>query len=268
MKIYYNKTFKELTSIKCGGVIKTFIEIHDFQELKLLKDYFVIGNGTNILASSKKYENVVIKLKNKEFIYINNDVVEVSSNMQLNKVINALASLGYYNLTRLYMIPATVGGAIKMNASAFNKEISADLIDVLIYDKEFRRIKKEDIDFNYRYSNINGVILSARFKLSKSIDYRKKVLEIRKNTQPIGINTFGSVFKNLNGIYAYQIVDLLNLRGYRINNAMISCKHSNFIENICDAKAEDILTLIELVRFNAFSKLNVKLSLEVILLNF
>lgn len=268
MKIYYNKTFKELTSIKCGGTIKTFIEIHDFNELKLLNDYFVIGNGSNILASSKNYENVVIKLKNKEFILINDDVVEVSSNTQLNKLINALSGLGYYNLTRLYMIPATIGGAIKMNASAFNKNISDDLIDVLVYDKGFKRVKKENINFNYRYSNIEGVILSARFKLKKSIDYRKKVLEIRKRTQPIGINTFGSIFKNLNGIYAYQIIDLLNLRGYKINNAMISNKHSNFIENINDAKSEDILNLIELVRFNAFSKLNIELSLEVILLNF
>lgn len=268
MKIYYNKSFKELTSINAGGIIKSYIEIENIKELEIIKNYEVIGNGTNILASSKYYDNTLIRLKTSDFFDFKNDKLTVNASMNLSKLIKVCANMGFYNLTRLYMIPASVGGAIIMNAGAFNDEISNHLDSILVYDNGFKTIKKEEIKFGYRKSNIKGVIVEATFNVFKGVDKRDFIKDIRIKTQPVGKKTFGSVFKNFNKIHAYQIIDMLSLRGYKIGDALISNKHANFIINEGNAKSEDILQLIELIKLNAYSRFDLEFECEVKLINF
>ena len=138
-------------------------------------------------------------------------------------------------------IPGTLGGAIRGNAGCFGHEIFDYLEDVTIIDEdnEIVVLKKQDIKYGYRYSEFkerNVIILKATLKLElgdvkKTKQEIKEHQEYRKNTQPIDAKNAGSVFKNPEGLSAGKLIDEASLKGFRVNDAMVSEKHANFIIN-------------------------------------
>jgi UDP-N-acetylmuramate dehydrogenase len=138
-----NVSFKDKTSIKIGGKIKYFIEVETLEKLSLLINflvsnkipYFILGNGTNILASDEDFEIVVISLKKMNKISINNDIVEIEAGSSSMYAGIYLVSLGYDAVMPLTLIPGTVGGIIYMNASAFGEIITDYLIKVDYIDQ-------------------------------------------------------------------------------------------------------------------------------------
>lgn len=279
-----NKKFKDLTTMKVGGKINnlyyptsisSLIEVLKYLK-KRNKDFFIIGNGSNIVASDRKFKDLVISgkhlIKDMEFY---DDYFVCSGFMDLRILIAKLVEKQINTLTNLAGIPATVAGAIVMNAGAFSSKISDNLLWVkYIEDDEIKTIVSDKIIFSYRdseFKNSNKVIVEAAFKITKDIEAvleYKLILEKRRNKHPLNYPNSGSVFKNGSNYHAYEIIRKVNMVNYPIGGAKFSDKHSNFIVNFNNAKSKDILKLITMAKKKAELLEKVNLNEEVILLNF
>lgn len=279
-----NKTFKDLTTMKVGGKIKilyypsTLINLIDVLEYleKKKKDFFIIGNGSNLIASDKKYKKLVINgkhlIKNIEFM---DDFFVVSGFMDLRVVVARLAEKQISTLINLAGIPATVGGAIVMNSGAFSSNISDNLLWVKYIENNTVKTKNMDeLYFGYReseFKNSNRIIIEAAFKIvydKEALLNYKNILEKRRNKQPLNYPNSGSIFRNGNNYYAYEVVRKLNMVNYPVGGAKFSEKHSNFIINFSNAKSKDIYKLIMMTKKKAEIEEKIHLKEEVILLNF
>lgn len=279
-----NKRFSELCSMKVGGKIKNLYYPNSIENLiktlkylkKRRKKYFILGNGSNVVASDKTYKNLVINGKHLiKGIEYEKDYFVVSAFMDLRIVIAKLVENQISTLTNLAGIPATVGGAIVMNAGAFKQCISDDLLWVRYIDNNLV-VKKDisEISFYYRNSEFrreNVIILEAAFQIKRDSETRfiyRNILEKRREKHPLNYPNSGSIFRNGDSYFAYEIIRKINLVNYKIGGACFSDKHANFIININDAKAKDIYNLIILAKKRALFLENVELKEEVILLNF
>ena len=284
--VYTTKTFKEITTLKIGGKIKllfypntveNFISFYKYylnhKDLKL----FIMGNGSNIFANSKEYNGIVVSFKKLNYKYsIINDVLDINSGVMINDAINYLVNNNYASFEHLYYIPATIGGMIKMNGGAYDTTISDNLISVncVNTDGNIKVYNKEELDFAYRKSNINdNIILSAKFKLIKK---EKKILKqlienIKKerlSKQPLNLNNAGSTFKNGTNYRAWELIEKSGLRGYQVNDAIVSKKHTNFLVNVKNCDSDDMNRLINDVKLKVKNMFNVNLEIEWIFVNF
>jgi UDP-N-acetylmuramate dehydrogenase len=172
-------------------------------------------------------------------------------------------------------IPGSVGGAIVMNAGAHGGETADHIVEIeVVRDGRIQLVKKEDAGFAYRRSAFaNDIVLGASFRLEKGdkeeLTRRRRELILKRNTtQPLTLPNSGSMFKNPAGTYAAKLIEQAGLKGKRVGNAQISEKHANFIVNLGDAKASDVLTLVDLVRRTVHQNTGVLLELEVKLVGF
>lgn len=279
-----DKRFSDLTTIKVGGKIKSLYYPSSVENLikviqylqKRGKKFFMLGNGSNIVASDKTYKNIVINGKHlvKQISFFD-DYFVVSAFMDLRIVIAKLIERGISTLVNLAGIPATVGGAIVMNAGAFKMNISDNLLWVR-YLKDGKEVTKDinELYFSYRSSELkdeNVIVLEAAFKIitDKEVMFiYKNILEKRRNRHPLNYPNCGSIFKNLEKKRAYEVIKDINMGDYSIGGAKFSEKHANFIVNYNKAKASDIYKLIILAKKRALILEDVTLKEEVILLNF
>ena len=273
-----NYSFKELTTIKTGGVIKYLYTPNNVDSLMKVFNYineneikyFVLGNGSNVLASDMFFDGIVINMRKiPTYLDIYDDYIEVSSNYNVSKLASELALKELGDLSFLFGIPGTIGGAIFNNSGAFKDNIGNHIISVNYISKsgEIKTLLKDDIHLGYRTSIFHFydyIIVSAKIKIEKLKTDEKilKYKEIRHQNQPINTFNFGSVFKNKSNIKGWEIVDMLGMRGFTYNGAMISEKHSNFIINYNKASSNDILNLIELIKKRAKLELGIELETE------
>lgn len=275
-----NKSIKNLNTMKLDGKVKYLVKPTSFLELKKVLliirkyniNYHIIGNGSNIIFTSKEKECLIKLNFNKnsdERILLANELMPVKANEFCNK--------GYKGLEYLSMIPASIGGALYMNASSYNHSIS-DIVECIYYLDEqlnFKVISKDKCCFSYRnsiFKNSEKIILGCKVKLIKdNKDDLKKIMEKcklkRKETQPIEYPNSGSIFKNGYTYNAWELIDKVKLRGYKYNGAMISDKHCNFIVNYNNAKYEDILTLLYLIEGRVRKKFNIELQREIMIID-
>lgn len=286
--IYENTSFKDLTTLKCGGKIALLYypnSINNF--LKAMQyiekvPYFVIGNGSNLLASDDYFDGVVIsfvKLKEKiSFInYEKQMVVTAHSGVLCPIFAKILLDKFLSGGEALSTIPATLGGIIAMNASCYDFKTEAILTRALIYSNgEVRWYKNYELEFGYRTSKLiknKMICLAAEFifykeninVISKKINFYK---ELRKKTQPNHGLCAGSTFKNNSSDKAWTLIEKAGLRGYIYKNVKISEEHTNFLINLGNAKSEDIKYLIDYIKSEVKKKENVELKEEFILFNF
>ena len=173
-------------------------------------------------------------------------------------------------------IPGTVGASISMNAGAYNLDISNSLesISVLTPQNKIITLNKKKLEFSYRDSflkrNPDYVVLSANFLLKEGnreemllqMEERKKR---RKDTQPLEYPSAGSVFRNPPSMYAGELIEKCNLKGYCIGDATVSTKHANFIVNKGNATGKDIVSLINKIKEEVKNKYKIELILEQII---
>lgn len=276
IKYIENEPLSKHTSFNIGGPCKIMIFPKSIEEIFELcykiklegLPYYVIGNGTNLLVKDKGYDGIIIKLSN-NFSQIKQEG---------NKLI-CQSGLGLFNLHRFlieknltglefsYGIPGTVGGATFMNAGAYDNCIG-NFIEKVYYLKnnKIEIKKKPELIFNYRYSNIDGIILATKFKLSTSKNVKEKCkyyFTKRKLSQPYGEKSAGSVFKRQTDFIVSKQIDNLGLKGYNINGAEISTKHAGFIVNKGGAKFDDVLALIDYIKNQVFTAYGKILELEI-----
>ncbi len=255
---------KYLTSIRQSGyTIVNYIE----NDKEFIDDKLIIGCGSNILIKNTKK---VYKLSpNFSYIESNGNTVRVGGSTTISQLTNFMINHSLSCIEFLSGIPASVGGAVFMNAGAFGKEISDFLEYVVIKTPEKKlRIDKPRLNFSYRNSNLNGTILEIGIKCKKSEKNQiiKKIvsnIKIRKNKTHLR-NTFGSVFKNpKKGLPAGKLIEECGLKGRAKGTAMISPKHGNFIIGKGLVNIDDVLFLIDLAKNEVLKRFSLELEEEV-----
>lgn len=260
MEIINKAKIREYTTYKLDGEIKKIYIPEDVLELKdlilkLRKDnikYKIIGNGSNMIISSK-YDGVLIKLSKFDKLDIKDNIVKVGSGYSLSKLVLKCAKKNLSGLEFAYGIPATVGGAIYQNMGAYGYSIDDIIKNVTLLDgDEIKTLSKDELNFGYRdsiFKHKNLICLEATFELKYSSDVSyKKYMEERKLKQPLEYPSAGSVFLNPIGYSAGKLIEEAGLKGFRVNDAMVSYKHANFIVNVGRARAEDVIKLIRIIQ--------------------
>lgn len=250
-----------------GGNAQIIVFPKDEKQLKLsvIEGCVVIGNGSNVLFSDEGYNGAVIITNQMQKITVSGITVVTESGVSLAKVreccyLNCLSGLEFTE-----GIPASVGGAVCMNAGCFSKSVS-DIVCYVVTDK--RVYNNLECKFSYRNSIFceNGeTILKVCFLLKPSeIDVieakREKFKKLRKSSQPHG-KSCGSVFLN-DGYFAGKLIDQANLKGISVGGAKISEKHANFIINN-GGTSTDIYNLIKQVKHTVQQVHGVKLKEEI-----
>ena len=230
-------------------------------------DFKVIGNGSNIILTKSNKVFLCTK-KVKKSARCSGNTVTLPASMTVAAAYKFCQERSLSGFERLAGVPGTIGGAIMMNASAFGDCISDWLESVrILKGGKIQTIKKQNIDFSYRTSSIDGLILSAKSSLQKKdkCQIHRDFLDcvaLRSQLQPKGRSS-GSIFKNPPGFSAGQLIDICGLKGTNIGGAKISEKHANFIINENNADASDIEELIKLAKNAVMERFNVSLECEV-----
>lgn len=263
---------------KTGGKAQAFICPATEKTLKSVRDFcgendiktVVIGNGGNVLFSDKGFNGAVICTKRLKGLSLYGELLTAAAGESLYAAYSLAERNSLSGLESLSGIPATVGGAVIMNAGAFNKSIS-DVIDKVkvLSDGKIITVSAKDCGFSYRKSGFaeRDVILSATFSLIKADreTIRKTALccaAKRKNTQPNG-RTCGSVFVNPKGYFAAELIERAGLKGYNVGGARVSVKHANFIMAERGATSGDIYALIKEIKSKIYDKYGVSLKEEI-----
>jgi len=277
-----NESLKKHTTFGVGGEAKILIIPKSNDDIIKIVTYSkknninlsFIGSGSNIIASDKGYKGIIISLK-KAYNKINfyDKEIYVQAGAMLNSMVKKAINKGYKGFESLVGVPGTVGGALIMNAGAHGSEISELFISATTINNEgeINQYNKKDIKFSYRDSSFpkEELLLDARFKIVKGIkdeikQQKKNVSIKRKTSQPLSYKSAGSIFKNpSNKIAAGYLIDKAGLKGLRIGDAEISQKHANFIINHGDAKSDEIIKLIKIMKDKVNNMFDVKLELEV-----
>lgn len=237
-------------------------------------NYYVLGNGSNVLLSDKGFRGAIILLS-ADFseITVKDDVITAAAGASLQRVCRLALESGLSGMEFAYGIPGTVGGAVYMNAGAYGGEIKDIVSRVTCVNRQGEIItyKADELDLSYRssrFSTSGEIILSADFKLEKgdssSIKARMdELMERRKSRQPLEYPSAGSAFKRPEGTFAGLVIEQSGLKGYTVGGAQISEKHANFIINRGGATADDIMTLISEVKKTVKEKTGYELECEI-----
>lgn len=281
--VRYDEPLKNHTTFKIGGNCIALIEPREVSDIvetiKICREnsikFFVIGNGSNLLVPDEGYNGVIIKLKS-EFstIQVEGEYLIVNSGAKLSEVYTVAYENSLTGFEFASGIPGTIGGAIYMNAGAYGGEMKdiVESVQVLDLDNfELRELKNEELEFSYRKSIIqreNYIVTTIKLKLQKGnkeeINAVYEDLRERRNSkQPLNFGSAGSTFKRPEGHFASKLIEDAGLKGYHINDAWVSEKHSGFIVNKGNASYKEVMELIEYVQKVVFEKFGVKLETEV-----
>ncbi len=279
MNLLCNEPLSKHCTFGIGGSANYFVTVTTVEEakaaLRFAKEknipFFVLGKGSNCLFEDQGYDGLVI-LNKISHVTIDGRKVHVGSGYSFAYLGEKTAKKGLTGLEFASGIPATVGGAIYMNAGANKMETKDTLVEVLYLDENGQEhlLKKEDITFRYRFSSFHekkGMIVQASFELKEEPTAKEKQREIityRLQTQPYKAKTCGCVFQNpAPDIPAGRLIDACGLKGYSVGGAVISTMHANFVENQGGATAEDIKTILQDVQRIVKEKTGHELHLEV-----
>ena len=242
--------------------IKEFIEVIKYCQKKQIK-YFILGNGSNVIFNDKGYKGVIICTKKLNEVTINENTICAMCGVNLFVLNKTLIENSLSGLEWSYGIPGTIGGAVCMNAGAYGGEIKDVVEKIEVFDGEkIKCLTNKKAKFSYRNSLIkqNGyIVLRVWLKLNKTNsqdiqNLAQSYFNKRKISQPLEYFNSGSIFKKCNDESSGKIIDNLGLKGVKINGAQISTLHANFIVNLGNAKCEDIVALINLIKQQAMQK--------------
>ena len=269
------------TTYKVGGVCKLLVYPKNTDKLillvrKLKEDnikYKVIGNGSNLIFSDKLYDGVIIKLDSFDKVKIKNTIIEADAGVSLVKLSYLALKEGLSGLEFASGIPATIGGAVFMNAGAYKSDMGYIVSEVKVLDPSLniKTLYNSDMHFKYRSSflqkNRDYICLSAKLVLKNGNKKEiKELMESRRQkrllTPPLEYPSAGSVFRNPIDNFAGKLIEDCNLKGKEIGGAKVSLKHANFIINNNNAKASDVRDLIMYVHDKVKEETNYDLKIE------
>jgi UDP-N-acetylmuramate dehydrogenase len=280
-RIYTDEPMNRHTTFRVGGPADIFIEVDNEKELRavvgiLEGDFFLIGNGSNLLVSDSGIRGNVIYLS-KEFNNI--EVRGTSLICGAGATLAAISRCAYDNsLTGFEFaqgIPGSLGGAIVMNAGAYDGEMSQVVksVRLMTYDGDIVTKTNDEMHFSYRHSLLKEekyIVLEVEIALEmgdKSL-IKEKLTDLgqrRRDKQPLEYPSAGSTFKRPKGYFAAKLIDEAGFKGYRVGGAIVSPKHCGFVVNDKNATAQDIYTIIKDVQSGVLKNSGVTIEPEVIL---
>ena len=283
-KIKYNEPMAKHTSFKIGGPAQCFINAESVEEIKQICkvaskndiNLTIIGNGSNLLVTDNGINGIVVKVNIKKFeLEFSNDNVSliVGAGNKLGEIAQKLLRNEITGFEFAAGIPGTIGGAVRMNAGAYGKEMKdiVETVKYMDYDGNIYEKSNKDLEFEYRksmFAKNKFIILEAKLKLQKgNAQYIKdKMLEFeqsRKQKQPLEFPSAGSTFKRGTDFITAKLIDDAGLKGYRVGGAMVSTKHAGFVVNENNATAQDVLNLVKHIKQEVYKKFNKKIELEI-----
>lgn len=271
------------TTFRIGGKADYFVKPASENEVVVLVkelnenniDFYIMGNGSNILASDDGYRGVIVYIGENlsDIELLDESTIKAGAGAMLSKVARVALDNSLSGMEFASGIPGSVGGAVVMNAGAYGGEIKDIVVKVKVCDKSGRifEIANEELDFSYRHSAIQEegyIVLGAIFTLKpgNKEEISRAVKEIsakRKEKQPLEYPSAGSTFKRPEGYYAGKLIMDAGLRGYRVGGAMVSEKHCGFVINADNATASDVKKLMEDVADKVEEQYGVRLEPEV-----
>ncbi len=281
MELLEGIDLSRLTSIRIGGRARYLAMPTDVEDLSRViqesreKDLplFILGGGSNTIFGN--VEGFVVSLERLRGVRVVEEngsfLVEALAGTPLKEITVLALKENLEGIYRLLGFPATVGGAVAMNAGAFGVEIKDFIMEVTYLDwfGELRRIAREELEFSYRSSPFpgKGIVVSCLFKLRRSEepvseDYNR-IRRLRRSTQPINVPTSGSTFKNPLPHKAGELLERVGMKGYRLGGVAFSEKHSNFLVNLGGGSVEEVKALIEEAKRRVYEEFGIDLEEEV-----
>lgn len=273
------------TTFRTGGEAAVFVEVPGKQQLtqlvqymaKISQEFFVLGKGSNLLVGDKGYPGIVLNL-GKRFarIEVEGNIIRAEAGASLPQVAVAAMQHGLSGLEFAAGIPGSIGGAIVMNAGAYDGEMKqvTKCVTVLNQMGEEMVLDCDTMEFGYRTSIIKNrpfVVEEVELQLTKGdpAEIKAKMDEFngrRKEKQPLEYPSAGSTFKRPEGYFAGKLIMDAGLRGFRIGGAQVSEKHCGFVINVGNASSADVREVIDEVRERVKQQFGVTLEPEVVFL--
>lgn len=284
--VLWDEPMKNHTSFKIGGPAAALCAPKDRQQLRELVgfvqregvDSWYIGNGSNLLVSDEGLNGVAILLDSSfdGEIELDGTVLLAPAGKKLSAVCAAACAAGLTGLEFAYGIPGSVGGAVYMNAGAYGGEMKDRLlwVEYLAPTGEIVRLEQEQLSLSYRHSRFmeegmqGSCIVRAAFGLQRGEkaaiqSEMDRILNQRRQKQPLEYPSAGSTFKRPQGAFAAQLIDKCGLKGFTVGGAQVSEKHAGFVINTGKATCADVLELTRQVRECVQEKTGYLLELEV-----
>lgn len=278
-----NELMSEHTTFRIGGPADLFVVPTTVEGLAAVvftcnKEgiyCFILGNGSNVLVSDKGIRGVVVStaacLNNIELIGAYE--IKCGAGVKLSRLSDFACENSITGAEFAWGIPGTVGGAVYMNAGAYDGEMKDILVscEYLTSDGELHTMLADEMDLSYRHSAFseNGyVIVSAtvRLKAGDKGEIRAKMddfMHRRKSKQPLEFPSAGSTFKRPVGGFAAALIDECGLKGYSVGGAEVSEKHAGFVINKGGATCFDVMRLVEHIKKEVFLKKSINLECEI-----
>ena len=279
--VFVNEPMNKHTTFRIGGKADFLVCPKNIENVKdiisYLSDnsinYYVIGNGSNLLVKDKGFRGVIVKLF-KDFSKVDVDgcLIKAEAGATLSAVAKKAMQSSLAGMECLSGIPGTIGGAICMNAGAYGGEIKDIVKDITVLENGvIKKLTKDEAEFSYRNSKImreKMVVLEVVLELEKGnkeeIQEKMKLLMAQRNEkQPVNLPSAGSTFKRPEGYFAAKLIDDCGLRGFSVGDAEVSKKHCGFVVNNKNASACDVLKLMEIVSKKVKDEFGVLLEPEV-----
>jgi len=282
-RMILNAPMREYTSFKAGGNAALLVQPENAEELsyalKVVSEHemkhLLIGNGSNILIRDSGYQGVVLRIGEPfQEIKVTSDRIEAGAGVLLSVAAREACKASLTGFEFAAGIPGTIGGAVFMNAGAYDGEISQIIESAEILSKDGSRvfsINKKELELSYRHSILQttgDVLLKATFLLEKGdpekINTRMRELSARRiEKQPLSFPSAGSFFKRPHNHFAGKLIQDAGLSGLTLGGAQVSPLHAGFIINTGGATATDIIDLMEIIKNTVFEEFGILLEPEV-----
>ncbi len=285
-RLRFSEPLAKHTYFGIGGEATAYIEVSTVSELAALARFHkqwdvpvaIIGRGSNLLVSDTGFKGISIRLVGElAKLEINGNVISVGAGLSLPRLSKTMSRHGLSGVEFAFGIPGSVGGALIMNAGAWGSSFGDVVKNVTVMDHTGKLITltHDEAHFEYRHSGLDAYfcVTGATLELEPGdadaitaqmqAFYKQKV-----ETQPFAEENAGCMFKNPTGDSAGRLIDISGLKGYRIGGAEVSKVHGNFILNIDNATAEDVLKLVAYIQDQVREKTGISLQTEVKRLGF
>lgn len=285
-RLRFGEPLAKHTHFGIGGEASAYIEVSTVNELAALARFHrkwkipvaVIGRGSNLLVNDNGFKGIGVRLIGElAKLEVDEDVVTVGAGLSLPRLSKVMSKSGLSGVEFALGIPGAVGGALIMNAGAWGSSFGDVVTDVTVMRDtgELVTLTHDEANFEYRHSGLDAYfcVVGATLKLQPgNVDtitaQMNALFKQKTDTQPFAEENAGCMFKNPPGDSAGRLIDISGLKGYRIGGAEVSAVHGNFILNINNATAEDVLNLVAHIQKQVREKTGISLQTEVKRLGF
>ncbi|HPF43976.1 MAG TPA: UDP-N-acetylmuramate dehydrogenase [Syntrophomonadaceae bacterium] len=278
----FNEPMKNHTTFQIGGPVDVMIIPHDREQVTRAAFWcrmhkvplFIFGLGSNLLVREKGIRGVAIKIgSGLDKVTVEGNDIIAEAGISIGELALIAADHGLSGMEFAEGIPGSLGGAVVMNAGAYNGEMKDIVSEVTVINEqgELAALYHQDLQFGYRHTILQDsslIVIAVRLQLTPGdretiISRMAELRKQRQQKQPLEMPSAGSTFRRPDGFYVGPMLEQLGLKGYAIGGAQVSEKHAGFIVNAGNATADDVLNLITYIQEQVKERFKVDLHTEI-----